>query len=464
MTEQPEGGNVRQLRWVAVGGPLLLLAAVEVARFLLLPLLSPWLASLLVFSAAVLILAFFYEQVFGRLAKLERRLNRQNQELLELHAASLVVSADLSLDTVLQTVVDRARGLLGTRYGAISVVDELGAISLFVTSGIEESVQRTIGDPPHGRGLLGVTLREGQRLRLEDISKDARSVGFPAGHPPMRSLLAVPVICRVPHRGNLYLSEKIAGPFTDDDEEALVRFAEQAAIAIDNAYFYAQVRELGATRERLRIAHEMHDGLAQVLAYVNTKAQVVREYLRQGKIRDAEDHLAEFAEAARNLYGDVRQQILELRSTYPGEAGLVASITDFVKGWQQQTGIEAKVELPAAIELTAEARHQVVRIVQEALGNVRKHASASKVWITIEHRSAATVLIVADDGVGFDADAAREEPRGRYGLETMTERAAAIGAAVKVLSEVGRGTRVEIGLPIPGRRPTEAENAIVVGG
>jgi signal transduction histidine kinase len=433
---------------MAVGGPLLLLSVVELAQRLLTPLLSPWAARLLVFAVALALLALFYDQVFDRLERLEQRLQRQNRELLQLHAASLVVTADLSLDTVLQTIVDRARTLLGTHYGAISVVDQSGGITAFVTSGIDDELRQTIGEPPHGRGVLGVALHEGQRLRLDDISRDPRSVGFPPGHPPMRSLLAVPVVCRVPHRGNLYLSEKEdGGRFTGEDEEVLVRFAEQAAVAIDNAYLYGQVRELGAARERLRIAHEMHDGLAQVLAYVNTKAQVVREYMRQGRADEAQKHLEEFAEAARNLYGDVRQQILELRTTRPEESGLLAAIGDYVKSWGQQTGVEVEVRLPPAIEVVADAQRQLLRILQEALANVRKHAGASRVQVTVESRADGLWLEVDDDGVGFDAEAVRTSRGGRFGIKTMAERAGTIGATVAVASRPGEGTRVAVMLP-----------------
>lgn len=443
--------TLRRLRSIAVVGPALLLVVVEVAQWLLTPLLSPWVARLIVLAAALALLALFYDQIFGRLEKLERRLQRQNRELLELHAAALVVTADLSLDTVLHTVVERARGLLATRYGALSVVDQAGHITSFVTSGIDHDLQLAIGDPPRGRGVLGVALHEGQRLRLDDIAKDPRSVGFPPGHPPMQSLLAVPVVCRVPHHGNLYLSEKEdGGGFTADDEEVLVRFADQAAIAIDNAYLYGQVRELGAARERLRIAHEMHDGLAQVLAYVNTKAQVVREYLRQGRSEDAQKHLDEFAEAARNLYGDVRQQILELRTLRPEEGGLLAAIADYVKGWGQQTGVQVELSLPPAIELSIEAQRQMLRILQEALANVRKHARAESVRVAVEQRAGELCLLVADDGVGFDAAAAPVAQGGRFGLKTMAERAASIGAAVAVVSRHGEGARVEVTLPRAG--------------
>jgi signal transduction histidine kinase len=456
--------TVRRLRFVAIGGPLLLLVAVEVTRWLLAPALSPWVARFFVFVVALILLTLFYDQIFGRLEKLEQRLHRQNRELLELHAAALVVTADLSLDTVLQTIVDRARALLGTRYGAISVVDQAGGITSFVTSGIDEPLRLAIGDPPRGRGVLGVVIHEGHRLRLDDISKDPRSTGFPPGHPPMRSLLAVPVVCRVPHHGNLYLSERQDGRgFSSDDEEVLVRFAAQAAVAIDNAYLYGQVRELGAARERLRIAHEMHDGLAQVLAYVNTKAQVVREYLRQGRTDEAQKHLDEFAEAARNLYGDVRQQILELRSSSPEEVGLLAAIGDYVKSWGRQIGVEVEVRLPPAIEVVADAQRQLLRILQEALANVRKHARASRVGVVVEHRHDGLRIEVSDNGAGFDASSATDSQGGKFGLKTMAERAASIGATVEVSSRPGEGTRVEVTLPRTGSQRKETADAPALG-
>jgi signal transduction histidine kinase len=438
---------VRHLRYLAILGPLVLLAVVEIAERELAPILSPWVLRFTVFAAALVVLAIFYDQIFGHLEKLEQRLQRQNRELLQLHAAGLVVSADLSLETVLQTIVEGARSLLGTRYGAISVVDAEDRITSFVTSGIDHPTQQAIGDPPRGRGLLGVALHEGQRLRLEEIGKDPRSVGFPAGHPPMRSLLAVPVVCRVPYRGNLYVSEKERGPFTADDEDALARFADQAAIAIDNAYLYDQVRELGAARERLRIAHEMHDGLAQVLAYVNTKAQVVREYLRQGKSAEAQEHLEEFAEAARGLYGDVRQQILDLRTANPAEKALSQAIADYAKAWRQQAGIEVELDLPPDLELPPEARRQLFRILQEAFSNVRKHSRAALVQLSLQQGKDGLSLTVADDGSGFDAGAVLAAPTGKFGLKTMAERAEAIGALLRIHSRLNEGTRIEMILP-----------------
>jgi signal transduction histidine kinase len=393
--------------------------------------------------------ATIYALAHRPVRRVQEALLRSNRELLALHGAGLLVAADLSLDSVLQTVADSARSLIGTRFGALSVVDEGGRVEAFRFSGLDEEVAARIGQPPRGRGLLGVVLREGQRLRLQDLQRDSRSAGFPPDHPPMRTLLAVPVLCRTPHRGNLYLSEKVDGShFTAEDEETLVRFAHQAAVAIDNAFLHRQVQELAAARERIRIAHEMHDGLAQVLAYVNTKAQVVREYLRQGRLGDAEGHLEQLSEAAREVYGDVREQILELRTTTPGEAGLARSLTEYVEKWERQSGIQVDVALPETLQLSPEPELQLLRILQEALTNVRKHAHAERVRVALEQRTGEVRLLIADDGTGFDlyADSPRQGPR--FGLKTMQERAESIGGKLTLQSTPGAGTRVELRVPI----------------
>src|SRR5437867_1781584 len=134
----------------------------------------------------------FSETVFGRIERMQARLARQNRELLALHEAGLDVSGELGLDQVLQKVVDHATDLLGARYGALSVPHPGGGIEAFITAGISPEVRAQIGPPPVGHGLLAVVLEEDQRLRMPDLSRDPRSIGFPPHHPPMHSLLAVP--------------------------------------------------------------------------------------------------------------------------------------------------------------------------------------------------------------------------------------------------------------------------------
>src|SRR4029078_1485510 len=143
----------------------------------------------------------------------------------------------------------------------------------------------------------------------------------------MHTLLAVPIQCRSPLLGNLYLSEKTNGDaFTARDEETLERFAVQAAIAIDNAHLHAQAADLAVAEERLRISHEMHDGLAQVLGYVNTKVQAADAYLKRWRSEEASGQLRELALAAREAYTKVREGIVGLRTLPGGDQGVAEAL------------------------------------------------------------------------------------------------------------------------------------------
>jgi signal transduction histidine kinase len=175
-------------------------------------------------------------------------------KLRELIDASIALNSELSLDNLLQKIVETAVSLTDARYAALGVIDESGAaLERFITTGIDEGTRTTIGDLPRGRGILGVLIREAKPLRLTHLGDDPRSVGFPPGHPPMDSFLGVPVLLRGVAYGNLYLTEKEGGEFTDDDLELVTLLAAQAAVAIENARLYES-----ATRwsRQLEILHE----------------------------------------------------------------------------------------------------------------------------------------------------------------------------------------------------------------
>ena len=154
--------------------------------------------------------------------------------------AGISLSSELSLDALLQKLVETAAGLTGARYAALGVIDPAGReLERFITTGVDADTRATIGDLPRGRGLLGVVIREAKPIRLHDIAEDPRSVGFPPGHPVMQSFLGVPVKLRGVAYGNLYLCEKDDGAdFADADEELVSLLAAQAAVAIDNARLY----------------------------------------------------------------------------------------------------------------------------------------------------------------------------------------------------------------------------------
>ena len=439
--------TLRRLRWLSLGAALGFIVLLELIRELIFPYLIRWegrfLMDLVILTGAL----FFLGVVFQIFERLQARTERQNRELLMLHNAAIGIYGELSLEPVLQKVVDQARLLVDSRYGAISVVNEQHRIESFVTSGITPEERARIGPPPVGHGVLGVVLNEGQRLRLAEIGRHPRSVGFPPHHPPMHSLLAVPIVCEGPYRGNLYLAEKNgAAEFSSEDEQSLARFAALAAIAIDSAHLHARLSSLAISEERLRIAHEMHDGLAQVLAYVNTKAQVVKEHLRHGRGDEASRHLDQLAAAAREIYTDVRESIIGLR-TAASDRSLAESLREYVTAWSHQHSLECSVAIEEEPRLSPHAELQLLRILQEALANVRKHAHAQKVAVCLGRDGGVWTLAIQDDGVGFNPGDLGRSEFPRFGLATMRERAESIGATVALESSHGQGTRILVSLP-----------------
>jgi signal transduction histidine kinase len=150
-----------------------------------------------------------------------------------------VLTTELDERVVLDRVLEMAREITGARYAALGILNEQhSGLERFLTAGVDETTYRAIGDLPRGRGVLGELIEHPQPLRLADVSQHPSSYGFPAGHPVMHSFLGVPVMIRGQVWGNLYLTEKADGEFTEADEEATVILAERAAMAIENARLY----------------------------------------------------------------------------------------------------------------------------------------------------------------------------------------------------------------------------------
>jgi len=183
---------------------------------------------------------------------------RDEDRLRALFSATLALNSELSLDSLLQRVVETAATLTAATYAALGVIDEAGSgLERFVTTGIDAETHARIGDLPRGRGILGVLIHEAKPLRLHELGEDPRSVGFPPGHPPMSTFLGVPVLLRGVAYGNLYLTEKENGEdFSDEDEELVTLLAAQAAVAIENARLYESAtrwsRQLESLHEVVR--------------------------------------------------------------------------------------------------------------------------------------------------------------------------------------------------------------------
>ena len=205
-------------------------------------------------------------------------------------------------------------------------------------------------------------------------------------------------------------------------------------------------RALAMAEERERIAREIHDSVAQVLGYVNTKAQAAEELLHAGRHDAAAAQISQLGAAARDAYADVREHILGLRTAATVQRDFLATLTEYLARWKEQSGVVATlVTEPAegfAPRLPATAELQLLRIIQEGLSNVRKHAGATVVTVHLLADDGWIEARIEDNGTGFDPSATSRADYPRFGLSTMRERAEAVGGSLAIESAAGRGTRV----------------------
>lgn len=357
----------------------------------------------------------------------------------------------LEVRDVLQTIVRSAKELLGARYAALGVPDEDGGFAQFVVEGVSDEQWKAIGPLPRQHGILAAMLRKATPERLADVREDARFRGWPAAHPELSDFLGVPITDGDDVLGALFLANKRRsgntgrGTFTAEDEELLRLLAEHAALALTNARLYERSRELTIAEERARLAHELHDAVAQKLFSLRLTARAAATVLHRDPAR-AGSELREVSRLAAEAADELRAAVVELRPAALEEDGLQATLRAQVQVLDRAHSSAVTFECRDPRPLPEAHEDAVLRVAQEALHNALRHAAPRRVAVSLVRRGPATVLRVADDGSGFDPEAVRSAGR-HLGLVSMRERAGAVGGSLSVDSAPGRGTVIEMEIP-----------------
>src|SRR4051794_14887669 len=372
---------------------------------------------------------------------------RQTSALQAISDAVLAIAAELSVEAVLQRLVDAARELAGARYAAIGVPDGEGTFERFITSGMSDELVAAMGPLPRGHGLLGAMLQSERPHRADDIRRDPRFRGWwPRAHPQMRSFLGVPIVARRGVIGAFYLTDKVgAEAFDDDDQQLIEMLAAHAAIAIENARLYERSRELSVVEERNRVARELHDSVTQNLFGVVLAAEAATTLLDRDTAA-ARAQLARVQELARAGMEELRSLIFELRPAALADEGLAATLRKHVGVLRRVYDQDIALHVAGTPRVGGATDGDVLRIAQEAVNNALHHARASRIDVALDARNGTLALTVADDGVGFDPAAPALRAR-RLGLTSMEERARALGGALTIDSRPGSGTRVRLEVP-----------------
>lgn len=199
--------------------------------------------------------------------------------------------------------------------------------------------------------------------------------------------------------------------------------------------------------ERERIARELHDSLPQMLAYLTTKIGAIRLFLEHGRKPEALENLEQLETASRNLLNDVREAIIGLRMSRNISEGLVPAVREYIDRFTKFCGVPVEFETNASeTAIDPETQIHVLRIIQEALSNIRKHAQASRASVSLNLDGELLSLVIRDDGHGFDVQADRDTGSGQFGLQTMRERAESFGGEFRLHSQPGKGTTITVNL------------------
>jgi len=429
---------MRPLRWLSVVAPVVAVAVIELVSDGLLDEMFPFPLDTIVVVALVAVLAWVFSGIaFDRIDRLSSELRRRNVDLERreasaraLHRVSVAVAAMADLDEILTVIVGQARELLAADVAVLLLYGPDGVGRLTATSGPDDAFDRAGGFP--GDEAVRFVRPELATARLEaPLQRAGATIGL------------------------LMVGSRLEHGLAADEVETLSSLANQAAIATENARLQARLRELAVVAERERIAREMHDGLAQVLGYVNTKSQAIEELLAAGRTDEARSALRELAAAARSIYVDVREAILGLRSPVVPGVGLVSAVEDYVVRFAEAAKIAIRVNASDAtrrVELAPDVEAQVFRIVQEALTNVRKHAGAHRAEVDFSIDPTRLDVVITDDGRGLGGSP-RLADRPQYGLRAMSERAASIGATVDWANPAEGGFRIHLTVPTSAAAP-----------
>ena len=392
-----------------------------------------------------------YVSLESRVAEKTKSLAAQNTRLAMLYDMTTFLNAPHSLEALCRGFVHRVASATGADAGAVrlSAHGEVSAsVHFFASEGVpaalvaaEETLrcgECACGDAAAGQRPV-VHLLTGHRAAV--TLPHCRNAGF-------KTVAAIPITVQRQTIGIFNLFFREAREVSIEERHVLANLGQHLGVAIENKRLASRERELAVAEERNLLAQELHDSIAQSLAFLNLQVQMLRDALAKDRIDEAENIVTEIGAGVKESYADVRELLTHFR-TRVGHQDLEHALRTTLAKFEHQTGIATALTASGTgMPLPADAQLQALHILHEALSNVRKHSGCTLVEVALQ-RGPAYRLSARDNGRGFDAEdrspAATED---HLGLRIMQERAARIGATLTVKSRPGHGTEVVLTLPL----------------
>ncbi len=384
-----------------------------------------------------------YKNLEERVALKTRALREKNRALSMLYEIASSTSTSLPLTEQLDRLLSKLTGFFDARAGAVRILDrQRGELRLIARKGLSGEFIRREGAISLRDCTCGVSVEERRTITLNhepstgDCVKRCGLEGF-------ASMTVVPLKYQNQILGafNLYFDSHRT--FNGEEFYLLESIGNHLGMVIENMKLQNQALKLAAIEERVLIANELHDSIAQSLAFLKIQGRLLEESLRTGKLRQAEADLMQMQRGIEESNRNVRDLLVHFRTRIEPE-GLVRTLEKYLERFREETGIETVFEVgPTHPPLSSESEVHVLHIIQEALSNVRKYAGASMVRVSIEGNGCFKA-VVEDNGRGFDPSRIENNGSSHIGIEIMHERANRLRGELSIESAPGRGTRVEL--------------------
>ena len=335
------------------------------------------------------------------------------------------ISSTTELGGTLQTAIESVRQLID----ADEVVLGLWQVDRFRLRGYP--------DPEEGR----------QAQRTVFIPRDLKAACAGEESPLAQChLLALPMETKGDLLGIVWAGREQGEAFSSAERMMLDSVAQLIGFAIEHAKMDARLQSEAIIEERTRLAREMHDGLSQILGFLNLEMQSLKLLVEQGKLTETLAEIELARKRIREAQAEVRDNILSLRTSLDKQGEAIELLCDYLRDFSAQTGIDVLIDKPEpfTIDIPPMTEVHLLRIVQEAFANIRQHASAQYVTVCFGIEGKQLCVEIVDDGIGF----VDTPPKNHYGLKSMHERTQSIGGTLEIQSELRRGTRVRLCLPV----------------
>src|SRR3990172_4702386 len=440
--------NERTLRWISVIVPTTSVVVFELFTHVLFTHSVPmWVNLVVAFTGVSVGASAFSAFVFGTMGRLESELRERNRRLVLMNGVAQEASESLELEEVAVSITRNVMQCMTADSAGVALVSEDdGELRLVAQSGLLPGIADAGGRLGPYDCECRKALARGQTITVEDSRMNAACAGaFPEG--AALTCVTAPIRSKGNNIGAILLARSNSRPLSPDEVGLLTALGLQVGPVLQNAQLFSKSGAIAVLQERQRVAREVHDGLAQTLGYLNVQMGIIDRLLADGELRKLQAELQAMGRVTRDTYEDLRQSIVDLRAPLSLGGDLRRTLREHVERFTLQSGVPCRFEgrRGATLALSPTAEVQLIRIVQEALNNVKKHAPGAKVWLSLKTNHREAWLTIQDDGPGFDPASIGDS--GRFGLKTMQERAESVGGSLVIRSRPGGGTRLEVSVP-----------------